>query len=409
MHRAITNPSRLPARRVLFATVKVLRRGLSDDVDEGNKHSDIQNSDDLSLPFRRIQSENDRILESLPVTFADISRAHVQIKGGVRRTPCEKAQFLSELLGANIYLKTELQQFTGSFKERGALNSILSLQREFGKEKMRETGVIAASAGNHALALSHHGKQLDVPVTVVMPLVAPLAKIDKCRKLGANVIIHGQHIGESKLHAEELMSSRGLRYINGYGLDCGAVIYSDIADIESSLFYYRYDDPPIIAGAGTIGVEIVEDVPEVEVVVVPVGGAGLIAGVSCAIKTLKPDVKVYGVEPEFAASYNMALEAGRPVHTEVQTTLADGLAVPMVGAHAFEVARHYVDECVTCTEKEVSLAILRLIENEKLVCEGGGVAGLAALLPGGQLDRPELKGKNIVIPLCGGDIDTTIL
>mmetsp|Transcript_6873 Transcript_6873/g.15771 ORF Transcript_6873/g.15771 Transcript_6873/m.15771 type:complete len:207 (-) Transcript_6873:707-1327(-) len=177
MHRAITNPSRLPARRVLFATVKVLRRGLSDDVDEGNKHSDIQNSDDLSLPFRRIQSENDRILESLPVTFADISRAHVQIKGGVRRTPCEKAQFLSELLGANIYLKTELQQFTGSFKERGALNSILSLQREFGKEKMRETGVIAASAGNHALALSHHGKQLDVPVTVVMPLVRqrPLA------------------------------------------------------------------------------------------------------------------------------------------------------------------------------------------------------------------------------------------
>jgi len=359
-------------------------RGLSDDVVEG-EHGDIQNSDDLPLPFRRIQSENDRILESLPVTFADISRAHVQIKGGIRRTPCEKAQFLSELLGANIYLKTELQQFTGSFKERGALNSILSLQREFGKEKMRETGVIAASAGNHALALSHHGKQLDVPVTVVMPQVAPLAKIDKCRKLGANVIIHGQHIGESKLHAEELMSSRGLRYINGY------------------------DDPPIIAGAGTIGVEIVEDVPEVEVVVVPVGGAGLIAGVSCAIKTLKPDVKVYGVEPEFAASYNTALDAGRPIHTEVQTTLADGLAVPMVGAHAFEVARHYVDECVTSTEKEISLAILRLIENEKLVCEGGGVAGLAALLPGGQLDRPELKGKNIVIPLCGGNIDTTVL
>ena len=155
--------------------------------------------------------------------------------------------------------------------------------------------------------------------------------------------------------------------------------------------------------------EIVEDVPEVEVVVVPVGGAGLIAGVSCAIKTLKPDVKVYGVEPEFAASYNTALDAGRPIHTEVQTTLADGLAVPMVGAHAFEVARHYVDECVTSTEKEISLAILRLIENEKLVCEGGGVAGLAALLPGGQLDRPELKGKNIVIPLCGGNIDTTVL
>ena len=181
MYRAIvTNPSRLPGFRASsFATAKVLRPGLSDDVDEDvdegeHSHSDTTNSDDRTLPFRRIQSEHERILESLPVTFADISRAHVQIKGGIRRTPCEKAQFLSELLGSNIYLKTELQQFTGSFKERGALNSILSLQREFGKESMRKTGVIAASAGNHALALSYHGKQLDVPVTVVMPLVRRL-------------------------------------------------------------------------------------------------------------------------------------------------------------------------------------------------------------------------------------------
>jgi threonine dehydratase len=181
------------------------------------------------------------------------------------------------------------------------------------------------------------------------------------------------------------VKAEGLEYINGY------------------------DDPPIIAGAGTMGIEIVEDTPCVDVVVVPVGGAGLIAGVSCAVKTLKPDVKVFGVEPEFCASYTAALKAGKPVACPVTPTLADGLAVPVVGSHAFEVARHYVDETVLCTEKQISLAVLRLIENEKMVVEGGGAAGLAALLPGGPLDRPELKGKNIVVPLCGGNIDTTVL
>jgi threonine dehydratase len=205
------------------------------------------------------------------------------------------------------------------------------------------------------------------------------------KKFGARIIMEGAHIGEAKAYAEKLCASEQLEYVNGY------------------------DDPSIIAGAGTMGIEIIEDVPCVDVVVVPVGGAGLIAGISCAVKTLKPDVIVFGVEPEFAASYTAALAVGKPVSVKVTPTLADGLAVPMVGSHAFEVARHYVDECVLCTEKEVSLAILRLIENEKMVVEGGGAAGLAALLPGAQLDRPELKGKNIVVPLCGGNIDTTVL
>jgi threonine dehydratase len=181
------------------------------------------------------------------------------------------------------------------------------------------------------------------------------------------------------------VASEGLDYINGY------------------------DDPPILAGAGTIGMEIIDDVPDVEVVVVPIGGAGLIAGVSCAIKTLKPDVQVIGVEPEFCASYTYALRAGKPVPAPFTPTLADGLAVPVVGSHAFEVARHYVDECVLVSEKEISLAVLRLIENEKVVVEGGGAAGLAALLPGAALDRVDMKGKNIVVPLCGGNIDTTVL
>lgn len=236
-----------------------------------------------------------------------------------------------------------------------------------------------------ALALAYHGKQLGIPVTVVMPTVAPLAKVDKCRKFGARVIIHGAHIGEAKQYAETIVEKEKLTYINGY------------------------DDPPIVAGAGTIGIEMIDDVPNVDAVVVPVGGAGLIAGIACAVKTLKPSVQVIGVEPEFCASYTAAMKAGKPVAAEVTPTLADGLAVPVVGPHAFEVARHYVDECVTCTEKEISLAVLRLIENEKMVVEGGGAAGLAALLPGGKLDRPELKGKNIVVPLCGGNIDTTVL
>jgi len=170
-----------------------------------------------------------------------------------------------------------------------------------------------------------------------------------------------------------------------------------------------YDDPPILAGAGTMGIEIVQDVPHLDAVVVPVGGAGLVAGLACAIKTLKPHATVVGVEPEFCASYTAALQAGRPVPVPVTPTLADGLAVPSVGPHAFSVAQAYVDECVLTTEKYISLAVLRLLENEKIVVEGGGATGLAALLPGGALDRPDFKNKTVVVPLCGGNIDTTVL
>eukprot|EP00522_Entomoneis_paludosa_P011290 CAMPEP_0172447606 /NCGR_PEP_ID=MMETSP1065-20121228/6884_1 /TAXON_ID=265537 /ORGANISM="Amphiprora paludosa, Strain CCMP125" /LENGTH=444 /DNA_ID=CAMNT_0013198953 /DNA_START=51 /DNA_END=1382 /DNA_ORIENTATION=- len=331
---------------------------------------------------KKVEKTKKQTLDELPITFADISRAEVAIRGGVKRTTCELSPFLSEVVGANVYFKNEFRQFTGSFKERGARNAILHLMRE--KEDQLK-GVIAASAGNHAQALAYHGKMLNVPAVVVMPTVAPLAKVDKCRKFGARVIIHGQHIGEAKEFAESLVETEGLDYVNGY------------------------DDPPILAGAGTIGVEMIDDVPDVDVVVVPVGGGGLIAGISCAIKTLKPNVQVIGVEPAFCASYTAAMKAGRPVPTPFTPTLADGLAVPVVGPHAFEVARHYVDECVLSSEKCIALAVLRLLENEKIVVEGGGAAGLAALLPGGPLDRPDMKGKNIIVPLCGGNIDTTVL
>ena len=313
---------------------------------------------------------------STPIDFTDISRAHVNIRGGVVYTQCKLSPFLSKLCDMNVYLKCEFNQYTGSFKERGARNTLLTLlqlETEGNTSFDRKKGVIAASAGNHALALAYHGGLLGVTATVVMPEVAPLAKVDKCRMLGANVIIEGAHIGESKEYAEGLAEEKGLIYVNGY------------------------DDRTIVSGAGTVGMEIIEQCPNVDAVVVPVGGAGLIAGIACAIKTLKPKCKVYGVEPEFAASYTEALRAGKPVFTEVTPTLADGLAVPVVGSNAFEVARKYVDKTFLTDEQSVAVACLRLIENEKMVVEGGGCAGLTAVLPGGPLHKGEYYCASIRI------------
>ena len=423
----------LPIRRNLFSNRVISKasaasnnhhasgRGLSPRA-FSTKQTKDEKSDD---PPKQSETESSSPQEAdLPLTFADISRAQVAIRGGIKKTYCEFSPFLSEQIGANLYLKPEFRQFTGSFKERGARNAILQLLTT---KPSKVKGVIAASAGNHAQALAYHGKLLGVPATVVMPTRAPLSKVDRCRVrsvttrtimdrpmdfilleipildkripryspytmplvffqiFGARVILHGNHIGEAKEFAESLVEKEGLDYVNGY------------------------DDPPILAGAGTIGIEIMDDVPDVDVVVCPIGGAGLIAGIACAIKTLKPSVQVIGVEPAFCASYTAALKAGKPVTAPFTPTLADGLAVPQVGPHAFQVARHYVDECVLSSEKCIALAVLRLLENERIVVEGGGAAGLAGLLPGGPLDRPDIKGKNVVVPLCGGNIDTTVL
>jgi len=315
----------------------------------------------------------------LPVSFEDISRAAYRIRKSVHHTPCERSHLLSELTGANIFLKKDLMQFTGSFKERGASNALRLLSPE-----EREKGVCAASAGNHALALAYHGAQLGIKVTVAMPTVAPLTKVSRCRSFGAEVIIHGRHIGEAKDFLKKERPEQ--RYINGY------------------------DDPEIIAGAGTMAIEMLEQVPNADVIVIPVGGAGLIAGASLAVKTLMPAVKVVGVEPSLCASFIAAIKAGKPVAPDVvEPTLADGLAVPVVGPTSFEVARHNVDEVVHVPELLVAQAVLRLVESEKIICEGGGATGLAALLHGGPLDRAELKGKNVVVALCGGNIDSTVL
>ncbi|MDR3456546.1 MAG: threonine ammonia-lyase [Verrucomicrobiae bacterium] len=313
----------------------------------------------------------------MPVTFQNIREAAGRIAGHVYQSPCPPSIPLSEATGMNIFCKLEYLQRTGSFKERGARNALALLAPE---EQRR--GVIAASAGNHALGLAYHGQLLHIPVTVVMPRFAPLSKVTNCRRFGARVILIGNDLAEARAEADIISAKRKLTYINGY------------------------DHPHIIAGQGTLGLEIAAQVPAVDAVVVPVGGAGLIAGVALALKTLKPDVKIIGVEPLRAAGFTAALQAGQPVTVDIQPTLADGLSVAQVGGNAFQIARGLVDRTVQVDEHEIALAILRLLELEKSVVEGAGAAPLAACLAG---LLPELQGKNVVLPLSGGNIDTPIL
>ncbi len=313
----------------------------------------------------------------MPVVFAEIQAAARRIAGHVVETPCPESIPLSEATGMRIACKLEYLQRTGSFKERGARNALELLEAA-----QRARGVTAASAGNHALGVAYHAQLLRIPATVVMPAFAPLTKVQNCRRLGARVLLHGANISEAKARADEIAASEGLAYINGF------------------------DDPAIIAGQGTIGLEIAEQVPDVDAVIVPIGGAGLIAGAALALKTLKPSVQIIGVEPCRAASYAAALQAGQPVGVTMQPTLADGLAVPKVGANAFALARTLVDRSVLVDERHLALAILRLVELEKAVVEGAGAAPLAACLAG---LVPELRGKRVVLPLCGGNIDLTTL
>lgn len=311
------------------------------------------------------------------VTINDTRAAAERIQSGIQRTPTLRSDWLSPLVGFDLFLKREHRQGTGSFKERGARNALMLLD-----ESQKQNGVIAASAGNHALALASHGKQLGIPVTVVMPTFAPMIKIENCRGLGADVILHGEHIGECFEHAQALVASQGLTYINGY------------------------DAPDIIAGAGTIGLEILEQAENLDAIVVPVGGGGLIAGIALAVKSIKPAIDIVGVEPVNAASFSAAIQAGKPVKADVSPTLADGLAVPCVGSNAYSVGAPLIDEMITVTEQQVALAILRLAEMEKAVVEGAGSVGVAAALAG-KLDR--YKGKRVATVLCGGNIDTTML
>jgi threonine dehydratase len=276
-----------------------------------------------------------------------------------------------------IYCKLDNLQRTGSFKERGARNALAQLSDE-----QKKKGVIAASAGNHAQALAYQGRLLGVPATVVMPKFAPLIKINNCQKLGARVVLQGGDFAEAKARAHEIAAEQGLAYIDGY------------------------DDPAIIAGQGTVGLEIVAQVPELDAVIVPVGGGGLLAGVSLAVKTLRPQVKVIAVEADHVASFSAALRAGKPVRIETRPTLADGLAIAQVGSNAFEIARQHTDKVVLVNEEQIALAILRIVELEKGVVEGAAATTLAACLSG---QLPKLAGKRVVLLFCGGNIDPNVL
>ena len=311
------------------------------------------------------------------VTFADIEAARERIAGAVYYSPCQHSIPLSEITGMEIFCKLDNLQRTGSFKERGARNALSQLPPD-----QQKRGVIAASAGNHAQALAYQGKLLGIPATVVMPKFAPLVKVSNCQKLGATVVLHGRDFGEAKAHAHEIANEKELAYIDGY------------------------DDPAIIAGQGTMGVEIVEQVPDLDAMIVPVGGAGLIAGVSLAVKALRPNAKIVAVEAENVASFSAALEAGKPTQITMHPTLADGLAIPQVGANAFKIARPLIDQTLTVAEEQIAVAILRLVELEKSVVEGAAATPLAACM---SEKLKELAGKRVVLLLCGGNIDPNVL
>jgi threonine dehydratase len=316
------------------------------------------------------------MLEAQGVTLESIRTARKRIEDVIYHSPCPYSLLLSRLTGAQIYCKLDHLQVTGSFKERGARNKLLTLN-----EEEKRHGVIAASAGNHALGLAYHGQTLGIPVTVVMPCWAPIVKVSNCHSFGAQVILEGENLGESLEVAKAISARTGQTFIHGF------------------------NDPAIISGQGTLGLEILQDVPDVDAVIVPVGGGGLIAGVGTAIKALRPSVRIIGVEPQNAPTLRASFDAGKPVAVTPKPTLADGLAVSEVGALCFDIARNVVDDLILVDEAQIATSILRLLELEKMVVEGAGAVPLAAAM-----DRSlGLAGKKVVLCLCGGNIDVTVL
>jgi threonine dehydratase len=314
------------------------------------------------------------------ISLADIRAAHERIRSGIYRSPCPPSIPLSDLTGSEIFCKLDLLQRTGSFKERGARNALLLLD-----DAQKARGVVAASAGNHALGLAYHGRLLGIPVTVVMPRFAPLVKVATCRRLGATVILEGETFDDARRLAVEIAERDGLNRIHGF------------------------DDLRVIAGQGTMGLEILEDVPDADAIIVPCGGAGLLAGVATAAKALRPGIRIIAVEPAAAPSFSASLAAGRPVQVAIRSTLADGLAVGKVGETSFPIAAPLVDRVVTVGEEGLSLAVLRLLELEKTVVEGAGAASLAGVLQLVAEGCNDLRGRKAVLLLCGGNIDLSIL
>jgi threonine dehydratase len=323
---------------------------------------------------RKAQYSGETPLES--VTLASIETARERIGDAIHLSPCQLSHHLSERIGHPIYLKLENLQRTGSFKERGALNKLLTLSAE-----ERSRGVIAASAGNHAQGVAFHATKLGIRSQIVMPEATPLVKVVATRGFGAEVILHGANYDEACEEALDRCTQQGLTFI------------------------HPFDDPVVIAGQGTIGLELLEQVPDLEAVVVPIGGGGLISGIACALKERNPKIRVIGVEPEKLPSMLRAREAGVPITLAPQATIADGIAVRRAGDVTLPLVSRYVDEIVTVDDEEIASAILMLLEQEKTLAEGAGAAALAALLQ----SKTNLGHRRTAVLVCGGNIDVTLL
>jgi threonine dehydratase len=312
--------------------------------------------------------------DPLPVSLADVRAAAERIKGAVVHTPCLRSETLSRIAKADVWVKFENLQFTASFKERGALNTLLQLSDE-----ERRRGVIAMSAGNHAQGVAYHAGRLGIPATIVMPSFTPNTKVKHTRDHGARVVLKGDTLSEAAAEAHRL------------------------ADAEKLVFVHPYDDPRIIAGQGTIALEMMEDAPEIDTLVVPVGGGGMLAGCAVAARGLKPDVKMIGVESAGYSAMRQLL-AGEAV-TVGGDTIAEGIAVRDIGQAPLAIARALVDRVLAVDEVSIERAIALFLEVEKTVAEGAGAAGLAALLA-----HPEVfKSRKVGLILCGGNIDTRLL
>ena len=313
---------------------------------------------------------------SANISLLDIEQAQTRISASIYLSPCPHSQTLSDLTGQKIFLKLENLQMTGAFKERGALNKILTLNED---EKSR--GVIAASAGNHAQAVAYHAAKRGIAAHIVMPLATPLVKVVATRNYGGHVVLHGANYDEACDQALRLRKNHGYTFV------------------------HPFDDPAVIAGQGTIGLELLEQVPGLGAVVVPVGGGGLIGGVACAIKERKPDVRVIGVQTARLPSMAAALAQHQPVTIEPAITVADGIAVRRAGDLTLPLVEHYVDEMVTVEEEDIASAILVLLEREKTLAEGAGATALAALLQ----HKTQLRGQRTAVLVGGGNIDVTLL
>jgi threonine dehydratase len=311
------------------------------------------------------------------VTLHDVEAARARIQDRIYLSPCARSETLSRLAGAHAHLKLENLQMTGAYKERGALNKLLLLS-----EAERARGLIAASAGNHAQGVAYHGGRLGVSVTIVMPETTPIMKVANTRAHGARVLLCGANYDEAYDEARRLEKAEGLTFV------------------------HPFDDAQIIAGQGTVGLEVLEQVPEVDAVLVPVGGGGLISGCAVALKERRPGIRVIGVEAEGIPCMKAALDAGELVTLPPSSTLADGIAVKRAGELTFEHVRRYVDEIVTVSEEEIASAILYLLEREKTVAEGAGAVGVAALM---NRKVRGLEGRRVVSVVSGGNIDVNLI